>query len=50
MELNEQIPDGIQEPEKFGAIMTKYDIEIKNTLKERGLRVGSVYNHHPPGQ
>jgi len=33
MELNDQIPDGIQEPEKYSAIMTKYDIEISNTLK-----------------
>ncbi len=33
MELNDQVPDGVQEPEKFSAIMTKYDIEISNTLK-----------------
>ena len=33
MELNDQVPDGLQEPEKFSAIMTKYDIEIGNFLK-----------------
>jgi len=33
MKLNDQIPDGSQEPEKFSAIMTKYDIEIDNILK-----------------
>ena len=33
MKLNEQIPDGSQEPEKFSAIMTKYDIEIDKILK-----------------
>jgi len=33
MKLNEQIPDGSQEPEKFSTIMTKYDIEIDNVLK-----------------
>ena len=33
MELNDQVPDGVQEPEKFSAIMTKYDIEISNILK-----------------
>jgi hypothetical protein len=33
MKLNEQIPDGSQKPEKFSAIMTKYDIEIDKVLK-----------------
>ena len=33
MKLNEQIPDGSQKPDKFSAIMTKYDIEIDNVLK-----------------
>ncbi len=33
MKLNEQVPDGSQKPEKYSAIMTKYDIEIDNVLK-----------------
>ena len=33
MKLNEQIPHGAQKPEKFSAIMTKYDIEIEKVLK-----------------
>ena len=33
MKLNDQIPDGSQEPEKSNYIMTKYDIEINNILK-----------------
>jgi hypothetical protein len=33
MNLNEQAPDGLQQPEKFSAIMTRYDIKIDNVLK-----------------
>ena len=33
MKLNDQIPDGSQEPEKSNYIMTKYDIEVNNILK-----------------
>jgi len=33
MKLNDQIANGSQKPEKFSAIMTKYDIEIVNVLK-----------------
>ena len=45
MKLNEQIPDGSQKPEKFSAIMTKYDIEIDNILKgSHEINTISVYS------